>query len=352
MEKFQCDWGSPSHARIPTRQMLKASTEDPPEFHPFKELPLELQDVIWERALPGPRIVYLQAKRITIWGTWDKKLRDREGELNGTVHDRIFSPWDFKPADAERVKKLALYDGLEVQRPGVVRVSAMEREWYSFWIHRNVLPEFKDLKSLVTVDRQHCEKSRNCKDLVMMDRVLDVKAALYYYWQSDARIKHARYNTEVERRHQYLEDEVQYCAPLRKSHLEHFLKSGYAGPKDPYVIPEILEARPMTTRERVEEYETAKIWFAKLREGYYVYVTVKKQGHPTRLFTCARNVTFGNIADCYRKHVGIDDEVILQGGLVHGDWGDWESLRNTRPYVLGCDREAEISFYLDVTSTT
>ena len=67
-----------------------------------------------------------------------------------------------KPADAARAKKLALNDGVSVQRHGASFYAA-GRRWYSYWLHKNVLPAFKNLTCSYTVDRQHFERRQDLK---------------------------------------------------------------------------------------------------------------------------------------------------------------------------------------------
>ncbi|PVH86148.1 hypothetical protein DL98DRAFT_582736 [Cadophora sp. DSE1049] len=78
MEECECDSDSPYHTKTPTPPMDEASTEHTATIPLFKDLPSELQDAIWDRALPGPGIVYIQAKRITRGRTRSETFRQRE----------------------------------------------------------------------------------------------------------------------------------------------------------------------------------------------------------------------------------------------------------------------------------
>ena len=84
-----CGSNAAYHPSIPTLPMDESYTEDTAVFSLFTEFPPEPQDAIWDSALPGARIVYLQAKRITRGQTWSDTLRQRDrGERIGLIGDK------------------------------------------------------------------------------------------------------------------------------------------------------------------------------------------------------------------------------------------------------------------------
>jgi len=212
-----------------------------------------------------------------------------------------------------------------------------------------VLPAFKNLACSYTVDRQHFERRQDLKNLVMMDGVYNIAAALYWYWGSEARMKHAMYDAEARHQHRYSESIVKINAPLEKGFLKRFLRNGVAGPRNPYGIPEICEARTITERETAEEYETAKIWFAKLKEGFFVDLSMKREGHPTLVVRCPADATFGHIVEFHRIRMGIGTDAVIQRSYGKGYFEVWNWLQHQTPYSPTSLRGTSASFYLAVT---
>jgi hypothetical protein len=79
---------SSSHASM-------SGLENGPKFTLFNELPKEIRLLIWEHALPGPRIVYLQRHVLRSYDTsrvWsDKSIEDFDDQGRPTFFDM---PWE------------------------------------------------------------------------------------------------------------------------------------------------------------------------------------------------------------------------------------------------------------------
>ena len=183
----------------------------------------------------------------------------------------------------------------------------------------------------------------------MMDGVYHIPAALQWYWDSEARTKHATYDAEVRQQHQYLLSYVKLNAPLEKGYLKHFLQNGVAGMRIPYIIPEICEVRTITDRVRAEGYETARNWFAKLKEGFFIYLSMRREGHPTLVVRCGADATFGNVVEFYRQCMGLGIDTVIQGCFREGPCAGWDWLQHQTPYSPLFLRGTNAVFYLAVT---
>ncbi|KAH9207911.1 hypothetical protein DL95DRAFT_468223 [Leptodontidium sp. 2 PMI_412] len=258
-------------------------------FDAFPKLPIELRQDIWIAALPGPRIVHLQAKSLgtppsyRVWsdpGTVSGRINaigfisqsiipladvcKESRRIVETRFTKVFGTsavfptvwFDFKRDtlyfDLEEIKSSRYYYSDYSYGIGELGSDLMKVEYLALyddflvkiWNDRDPISTVLDIiqhcgniKTLTVVDRQYGIVK---EDLVMMSDLIYIDASLATFENMIGK----NYDREVDERNRHARYKV-------------------IGGLD-YELPDIIEHKTMTTRKKMEEYEKAeKSYYAK-----------------------------------------------------------------------------------------
>ncbi|XMA19202.1 hypothetical protein WAI453_011993 [Rhynchosporium graminicola] len=292
---------------------------------------------------------------------------------NSFNSDKCFTPEDFRPCEAGKVRHLALNDGIEMQTPARMNsLDGMERHFYRRWLDRNILPVFRNLTSLDIVDKQHGDSDPDCSDLVSMNGIVDIANAMQCYLHEDVTRRHAFLNHIVEDYNDNLRNWAFNSAPVplsregtmrneMESHAEYLRDcvdnaalAGLSGPGEQAVqrsdikllAPSIPFRRPRcfyttyTTRQHYTDFERARRYFIRSKEGWRIEAQFR--------FLEGNCLLFRTMADAY-----IPLHMLVEGcrlfwqipkPLKLVDDSRWAHYRHPTCYDTGVDRDCVMVF--------
>ncbi|KAL2062424.1 hypothetical protein VTL71DRAFT_6690 [Oculimacula yallundae] len=255
-----------------------------------------------------PAETYFSFKHDTLYLDWGCMSE-------GKSADKEFTPEDFKPREAERVKNLMLNDGYDMQGPIEKLSPRFERNRYMRWLQRNVLPVFRSLDILGTMSKQHGDTDQELRDLTCMRGVWDVDGAIRLFSHDRAQQSHARYYRRFLKANSALGEHVRANAPLRLTRHRRLPRqtSRELRPSVTYLIPRVCGYGTILTQQRWNQLFQAKVRFDALKEGWNADVWLRYLGsglRPIRV-TVESHVTMRTLIDAFGVLLDVPESLRL-----------------------------------------